>query len=164
VRGNEQQCQVGEHRRPARVTIGATAESESDGAPTQETDQHHTGRESWFVEGTARPEAPGSPGPQRTIHEPARETPVQRHRLSVHRDHRSLLCRCVSGRRIHEVEQMLVIDPGECIDCSLCEPACPVSAITPAEGVAPEDRPFVAINATWPDGAEVVDRLVAAAG
>ena len=59
---------------------------------------------------------------------------------------------------IHEVAQMLVIDPGECIDCSLCEPACPVSAITPAEGVAPEDRPFIAINAAWPDGAEAVDQ------
>ena len=62
---------------------------------------------------------------------------------------------------IHEVTEMLVIDPGECIDCSLCEPACPVSAITPAEGVAPEDRPFIAINAAWPEGAEVVDQLVA---
>ena len=62
---------------------------------------------------------------------------------------------------IHEVAQMLVIDPGECIDCSLCEPACPVSAITPAEGVAPEDRPFIEINAAWPDGAEAVDQLVA---
>ena len=29
-----------------------------------------------------------------------------------------------------------------------------------AEGVAPEDRPFIAINAAWPDGAETVDRLV----
>jgi hypothetical protein len=27
--------------------------------------------------------------------------------------------------------------------------------------VAPEDRPFIAINAAWPDGAEAVDRLVA---
>ena len=62
---------------------------------------------------------------------------------------------------IHEVSQMLVIDPGECIDCSLCEPACPVSAITPAEGVAPEDRAFIEINAAWPDGADAVDRLVA---
>ena len=62
---------------------------------------------------------------------------------------------------IHEVSQMLVIDPGECIDCSLCEPACPVSAITPAEGVAPDDRAFIEINAAWPDGAETVDRLVA---
>jgi hypothetical protein len=36
-----------------------------------------------------------------------------------------------------------------------------VSAITPAEGVAPDDRPFIAINAAWPDGAHEVDRLVA---
>ena len=63
---------------------------------------------------------------------------------------------------IHEVAQMLVIDPGECIDCSLCEPACPVSAITPAEGVAPDDRAFIEINAAWPDGPEAVDELVAA--
>ena len=63
---------------------------------------------------------------------------------------------------IHEVAQMLVIDPGECIDCSLCEPACPVSAITPGEGVAPDERAFIEINAAWPDGAEAVDRLVEA--
>jgi NAD-dependent dihydropyrimidine dehydrogenase PreA subunit len=62
---------------------------------------------------------------------------------------------------IHEVQEMLVIDPGECIDCALCEPVCPVSAITPAEGVAPEDRDFIEINAAWPDGPEAVDRLVA---
>jgi hypothetical protein len=35
-----------------------------------------------------------------------------------------------------------------------------VSAITPAEGVAPDDRAFIEINAAWPDGAEAVDRLV----
>ena len=33
----------------------------------------------------------------------------------------------------------------------------PVSAITPAEGVAPDDRAFIEINAAWPDGAEAVD-------
>ena len=62
---------------------------------------------------------------------------------------------------IYEIDEMVVIDPGECIDCSLCEPACPVSAITPAEGVAPEDRAFIEINAAWPDGTKAVDRLVA---
>lgn len=62
---------------------------------------------------------------------------------------------------IYETEQMLVIDPDECIDCAMCEPACPVSAITPAEGVAAESREFVAINAAWAEGgAEVVNRLV----
>jgi NAD-dependent dihydropyrimidine dehydrogenase PreA subunit len=62
---------------------------------------------------------------------------------------------------IHEVAEMLVIDPDECIDCALCEPVCPVTAITPAEGVAPDDREFIAINAAWADGVEAVDRLVA---
>jgi NAD-dependent dihydropyrimidine dehydrogenase PreA subunit len=62
---------------------------------------------------------------------------------------------------IHEVAEMLVIDPDECIDCALCEPVCPVTAITPAEGVAPEDREFIAINAAWADGVDAVDQLVA---
>ena len=29
----------------------------------------------------------------------------------------------------HEGENMLVIDPDECIDCALCEPECPIEAI-----------------------------------
>jgi ferredoxin len=62
---------------------------------------------------------------------------------------------------IHEVDEMLVIDPIECIDCALCEPVCPVDAITPAEGVASEDREFIEINAAWNDGPEAVNRLVA---
>jgi NAD-dependent dihydropyrimidine dehydrogenase PreA subunit len=61
---------------------------------------------------------------------------------------------------IHEVAEMLVIDPDECIDCALCEPVCPVTAITPGEGVAPEDRDFIAINAAWADGPDEVNRLV----
>jgi ferredoxin len=62
---------------------------------------------------------------------------------------------------IHEVDEMLVIDPGECIDCTLCEPVCPVEAITPAEGVPADQREFIAINAAWGDGPEEVNRLVA---
>ena len=34
---------------------------------------------------------------------------------------------------IHETDEMLVIDPEECIDCGYCEPSCPVSAILPAD-------------------------------
>ena len=39
----------------------------------------------------------------------------------------------------HEGPNMLVIDPEECIDCSLCEPECPVTAIY-AEDELPEDQ------------------------
>ncbi len=31
----------------------------------------------------------------------------------------------------YEGENMLVIDPDECIDCGVCEPECPVEAILP---------------------------------
>jgi ferredoxin len=62
---------------------------------------------------------------------------------------------------IYEVEEMVVIDPGECIDCTLCEPVCPVDAITPAEGVPPDQRDFIAINAAWAEGPEEVERLLA---
>ncbi|MBZ0212648.1 MAG: ferredoxin family protein [Nitrospirae bacterium] len=30
---------------------------------------------------------------------------------------------------IYETDEMLVIHPDECIDCGLCEPECPVTAI-----------------------------------
>ena len=31
----------------------------------------------------------------------------------------------------YEGENMLVIDPDECIDCGICEPECPIEAIVP---------------------------------
>ncbi len=47
----------------------------------------------------------------------------------------------------YEGDNMLVIDPDECIDCGLCEPACPVDAIW-ADDELPEDQiPFIEINA-----------------
>jgi ferredoxin len=53
-----------------------------------------------------------------------------------------------------EGPNFLVIDPDECIDCTLCVPECPVEAIY-AEDDLPDDlRPFVALNAElakqWP--------------
>jgi ferredoxin len=46
-------------------------------------------------------------------------------------------------------DEMLYIDPKECIDCGACVPACPVKAIFP-EGEIPEKwKHFVQINADY---------------
>ena len=54
----------------------------------------------------------------------------------------------------HEGPNFLVIDPDECIDCSLCEPECPAKAIFSEDDVPADQAHFVALNATlakdWP--------------
>ena len=54
----------------------------------------------------------------------------------------------------HEGPNMLVIDPDECIDCTLCVAECPVEAIFAEDDVPPEQREYIAINAelakAWP--------------
>ena len=54
----------------------------------------------------------------------------------------------------HEGPNFLVIDPDECIDCTLCEPECPVNAIYPEDDVPGGHEQFVALNAElakeWP--------------
>ena len=47
----------------------------------------------------------------------------------------------------YEGPNMLVIDPDECIDCALCQPACPVKAIWPENELPKEEIPFIALNA-----------------
>jgi ferredoxin len=42
---------------------------------------------------------------------------------------------------------MLVIDPAECIDCTLCVPECPVEAIYAEDDVPDEQKEFTALNA-----------------
>ena len=46
----------------------------------------------------------------------------------------------------HEGPNMLVIDPDECIDCTLCEPECPVEAIMADEDVPEEMQECIALN------------------
>lgn len=43
----------------------------------------------------------------------------------------------------YEGENMLVINPDECIDCGVCEPECPIEAIKPE---SEELLPWVEIN------------------
>ena len=54
----------------------------------------------------------------------------------------------------HEGPNFLVIDPEECIDCSLCEPECPIDAIFDEDDVPDDQKQFVALNAElsqiWP--------------
>ena len=44
----------------------------------------------------------------------------------------------------YEGENMLVINPDECIDCGVCEPECPIDAIEPME-----DGELVEFNRKW---------------
>lgn len=46
----------------------------------------------------------------------------------------------------HEGPNMLVIDPDECIDCTLCEPECPVEAIMSDEDVEESMQHFIELN------------------
>jgi ferredoxin len=46
-----------------------------------------------------------------------------------------------------EGENFLVIDPEECIDCSLCVPECPANAIYAADDLPTDQQQFIALNA-----------------
>lgn len=54
----------------------------------------------------------------------------------------------------HEGPNFLVIDPDECIDCTLCEPECPVNAIYTDDNVPQDQKHFLELNAKlskqWP--------------
>ncbi|TDJ34671.1 MAG: ferredoxin family protein [Gammaproteobacteria bacterium] len=61
----------------------------------------------------------------------------------------------------HEGPNMLVIDPEECIDCTLCEPECPVEAIFPEDELPEAQNQFLELNAelseSWPVITEMQD-------
>ena len=54
----------------------------------------------------------------------------------------------------HEGPNFLVIDPDECIDCTLCVAECPVEAIFAEDDVPASQKAFIAKNAAlskiWP--------------
>lgn len=61
----------------------------------------------------------------------------------------------------YEGENMLVINPDECIDCGVCEPECPAEAIIPDTDDA--DGKWVELNKTysqsWPNITQKADPL-----
>ncbi len=63
----------------------------------------------------------------------------------------------------HEGPNFLVIDPEECIDCTLCEPECPAEAIFAEDELPENQEKYIEINADlstkWPVLAEVRDAL-----
>jgi len=63
----------------------------------------------------------------------------------------------------HEGPNMLVIDPDECIDCTLCVAECPVEAIFADDDVPVDQRDFIELNAElakeWPVLTEQKDDL-----
>jgi ferredoxin len=63
----------------------------------------------------------------------------------------------------HEGPNFLVIDPDECIDCTLCEPECPVEAIHAEDDVPEDQKIYIQLNAelakVWPVITEKKDPL-----
>lgn len=59
----------------------------------------------------------------------------------------------------HEGENFLVIDPEECIDCSLCEPECPIDAICDAEDIPENQKHMIDLNAELSRQWEVIREM-----
>jgi ferredoxin len=57
-------------------------------------------------------------------------------------------------------DRMCYIHPGDCIDCAVCESACPVQAIFSDKQLPGEAAPFVEINALWFQDKDAARRAV----
>jgi NAD-dependent dihydropyrimidine dehydrogenase PreA subunit len=53
---------------------------------------------------------------------------------------------CIHGK---DEDEMLYIQPDECIDCGACAPECPVSAIYPSADVPAQWQSFIQKNADY---------------
>ena len=53
---------------------------------------------------------------------------------------------CIHGTA---ADEMLYIDPEECIDCGACVPACPVKAIFPESEIPEKWKHFIQVNADY---------------
>ncbi len=57
----------------------------------------------------------------------------------------------------HEGPNFLVIDPEECIDCTLCEPECPANAIFVDDELPADQSAFLALNEELSRGWPVIN-------
>ena len=60
----------------------------------------------------------------------------------------------------HEGPNFLVIDPDECIDCTLCEPECPVEAIYSEDELPEGQQKFIELNAELSQGWPVITEMI----
>ena len=56
----------------------------------------------------------------------------------------------------YEGEQMLYIQPDECIDCEACVPECPVEAIFQEDNLPEQWTSYLALNAEMAEKCEVI--------
>jgi ferredoxin len=57
----------------------------------------------------------------------------------------------------HGDDEMLYIDPNECIDCGACVPECPVEAIFDETQLADDKKQWIKVNADKAGGLPVIN-------
>ena len=61
----------------------------------------------------------------------------------------------------HEGDNMLVINPEECIDCNLCVPECPAEAIYSEDDLPEDQKIFLELNAKYSQQWPVINTVKA---